>query len=269
MIRQCVSINLPYILPKDMREASRLDFQHFLLRVVLGGNYLAPLQQPETILDVGSGSGRWALEMARDFPQAHVTACDLLKQESQGSSAPLNVHFVQGDLLKGLPFPDQSFDFVHQRLLCLAIPRLSWPGVVRELVRVTKPGGWIELVETQLLMANMGPVLTQLLKWTDQVGKKRGVEAWRVPDLAAEMRLAELSHISTRRFDLPAGNWGGRIGSMMRTDGLAIAEAVKPLVISQLGIDPATYDRMRALLPDDYERARPSIPFFITFGQRV
>src|SRR5258708_4957512 len=153
MIRQCVSINLPYILPKDMREASRLDFQHFLLRVVLGGNYLAPLQQPETILDVGSGSGRWALEMARDFPQAHVTACDLLKQESQGSSAPLNVHFVQGDLLKGLPSPAQSFVFVHQRLLCRAIPRLSWPGVVRELVRVTKPGGWIELVETQLLMA--------------------------------------------------------------------------------------------------------------------
>ncbi|KAJ1568991.1 hypothetical protein HK405_011408, partial [Cladochytrium tenue] len=33
------------------------------------------------------------------------------------------------------------------RLLFLAIPRDKWPSVIKELARVTKPGGYIQVVE--------------------------------------------------------------------------------------------------------------------------
>ena len=45
----------PYILPWNMEEVNRLDFQHHLLRQAMSGNYRAPLKRPKNILDVGYG----------------------------------------------------------------------------------------------------------------------------------------------------------------------------------------------------------------------
>jgi ubiquinone/menaquinone biosynthesis C-methylase UbiE len=42
---------------------NRLDFQHFILRQAFKGNYAAPIRNPARILDVGTGTGRWATEM--------------------------------------------------------------------------------------------------------------------------------------------------------------------------------------------------------------
>ncbi len=54
----------PYMLPRDDQEINRLDFQHYRLRYALRSNYAAPIGRPRSILDVGCGTGRWALEMA-------------------------------------------------------------------------------------------------------------------------------------------------------------------------------------------------------------
>src|SRR5579872_6941853 len=71
-----------YALPKDEREVSRLDLQHFILRNVLQGNYRAPIGQPGAILDVGAGTGRWAQEMAQAFPFTRVVGSDLVEAGS-------------------------------------------------------------------------------------------------------------------------------------------------------------------------------------------
>lgn len=65
--------------------------------------------------------------------------------------------------LKGLPFPDQQFDYVHQRLLVAAIPAANWPEVIHELVRVTRPGGWVELLEVGVTIERASPETTRLL----------------------------------------------------------------------------------------------------------
>jgi hypothetical protein len=64
------AIGVPYMLPADLAEVNRLDFQHFMLRYALRGNYTAPIEQPRQILDVGTGTRRWAVEMAQIFSQA-------------------------------------------------------------------------------------------------------------------------------------------------------------------------------------------------------
>src|SRR6266851_3835419 len=63
---------IPYALPKDLQEISRLDFQHYIYRNVLRGNFLVPLTDPTAILDVAAGTGIWGKEMAQQFPQARV-----------------------------------------------------------------------------------------------------------------------------------------------------------------------------------------------------
>lgn len=139
-------VDAPYLLPKDALEDQRLNFQHHVLYRTMSNHYLAPIAATTaTILDVGTGTGIWPGEMAALFPQAHILGIDVTLH-SLPRPLPANCLFCQANILHGLPFPDQQFDFTHQRLLVAAIPTVRWADVVRELVRVTHFGGWIELV---------------------------------------------------------------------------------------------------------------------------
>jgi methylase of polypeptide subunit release factors len=58
----------------------RLDIMHHIYNMLLGGRlHAAPLDEERTqrILDVGTGTGIWAVEMADQFPQAEVIGTDL------------------------------------------------------------------------------------------------------------------------------------------------------------------------------------------------
>ncbi|GHO62589.1 hypothetical protein KSC_014810 [Ktedonobacter sp. SOSP1-52] len=134
--------DIPYVLPKDLEDGNRLDFQHYLFRQAMHGYYLAPLEPEKisSILDVGCGTGRWPIEMAQLFPHAQVMGLDLEQFQQQGAEKMPNYHFTRGNILQGLPFPNGMFDFVHQRLLVMGIPLAQWTTVIRELLRVTAPG---------------------------------------------------------------------------------------------------------------------------------
>ena len=59
-------------------EQDRLDLQHHVITLLLNGElHLAPLESPKRILDLGTGTGLWAIEMADSFPNATVIGTDL------------------------------------------------------------------------------------------------------------------------------------------------------------------------------------------------
>jgi methylase of polypeptide subunit release factors len=39
--------------------------------------YLAPIENPKMIIDVGTGTGIWAIDMADTFPDSEVMGVDL------------------------------------------------------------------------------------------------------------------------------------------------------------------------------------------------
>lgn len=86
-----------------------------MFRCLFGSNVVAPINpEPTAILDVGTGSGRWVIEVADEFETATVTGMDL------SPAAPLfeftdNSEFIVGDLTEGLPFDDACLDLVHSR----------------------------------------------------------------------------------------------------------------------------------------------------------
>ena len=166
--------NAPYLLPKDALEDERLRFQHYALHHAFGNHYLAPISpDTRTMLDVGSGTGIWAMDMAQQFPHAHILGVDIALT-SLPQTLPGTCLFVQADILQGLPFPSHQFDFTHQRLLVGAIPAPRWPEVVRELVRVTRPHGWVELVEVGTTVQHAGAATERLLAWVQETSREIG-----------------------------------------------------------------------------------------------
>jgi ubiquinone/menaquinone biosynthesis C-methylase UbiE len=91
-------------------------------------------------------SGTWTFEVATEWPDVVCHGVDISKTYPT-TIKPSNTRFTRANVLEGLPFPDNHFDFVFQRFMCIAYTEHQWPQVVRELLRVTKPGGWLEVRE--------------------------------------------------------------------------------------------------------------------------
>lgn len=269
---------IPYPLPKDMGEINRLDFQHYLLRTGIGANFIAPVSQPRAILDVGSGSGRWAMEVAAQFPAAQVTGVDLVAPSvdisqvlGQGLDArPANFTFALGNILEGLPFPDASFDFVHQRLLITAIPKRNWPNVIAELVRVTRPGGWIELAECGVAERG-GPGYMGLWGSWIEFLDTRGVDFSLGHSIGQMLASGGLSDVTQRQLYFPMGAWGGRVGRSSATDCLAVGKALRAGVIAAGVLSEADYDRLYALAEREFASPRGAgvLPFYLACGRRT
>jgi len=264
-----------YMLPKDLEESGRLDLQHYMLRYVLKGNYLAPVEHPGSILDVGCGTGRWGSEMAQKFPQANVIGMDLIAPAissvavMQGQlTPPDNYLFVEGDVTKGIPFPDNSFDFVHMRLVVLALPYQQWGPVVEELARVTRPNGWIELVDTTVTARVPGA--QQWTEWALQLAKFRGIDMSAGNQIGSFLRKAQLRNVSDMEVNIPLGSWGGRIGNLMMADGIAGARAMEtPILMTKLATKPE-FDAAIMAMEHDFRTVNGATqPFFIAYGQKL
>lgn len=262
--------DVPYALPSDLSEMNRLDFQHYLLRQAFRGIYAAPIGTPRDILDVGAGTGRWAKEMAALFPQARITAVDI-KDPAESGEAPAEQRpysFVQGDILKGLPFPDAAFDFTHQRLLFFAIPSDRWQFVVGELARVTRPGGWVEVVEGHYGYEPMGPAAQRIADAMLPAMLRRGIDPRHSANLAQFLQAAGLREVRTRVVNVPVGDWGGHIGHLALTDVMTFSQAARPLLLAQ-GMSEPDFAQLTQTMRDECERLRYTWPFYIAYGQRV
>lgn len=270
-----MAIDAPYLLPKDLEESGRLDFQHVLLRNILKGNYLAPIGQPLSILDVGCGTGRWGSEMARQFPRANVVGLDLAPPAptsaavTQGQDRPPdNYVFVQGDVTKGLPFADDSFDFVHQRLVVMGLPLAQWLPVIQELRRVTRPGGWVELVDTTVTARS--PHSEQWVQWAQKLASFRGIDMTAGSQIGNFLQQAGFRNVQTIPLEIPLGPWGGRIGVLMMADGMAGARALETPVVHQAHLaTKAEFDAAVAAMENDFATMTGCTqPFYIAYGQK-
>ena len=224
-----------YVLPRHPTEVDRLDVQHYALREALDANYLAPVRSPTVVLDAGTGTGQWAYEVCREFPEATVIGLDLVPGKA---GSPPNYRGVRGNLLQGLPLRDDLIDFVHQRFLFSGVPVKSWPDVVTDLVRVARPGGWVELVEGATELQPTSPATERLAELFRTLNTSMGLDSTGVvfKSLDGYLKGAGMSEVERHTVALPVGEWGGRIGSMMASDFRALFTRLAPVFQVKFGV---------------------------------
>ncbi|RUS30288.1 S-adenosyl-L-methionine-dependent methyltransferase, partial [Jimgerdemannia flammicorona] len=153
--RYMTSGNKRYLLPNDDEEIGRLDYQHYVMRALIHGNFQSPIEERLEagirVLDLGTGTGIWSIEMAVEYPTSTFVGTDVATVFPTHDQIPKNCSFVQANTLQ-LPFEDASFDFVYQRFMGLAFSPSEWKIAMKEIVRVLKPGGWIEIAEGNFKM---------------------------------------------------------------------------------------------------------------------
>jgi SAM-dependent methyltransferase len=135
-----------YLLPNDEAEQDRLDLHHHIYRLVLGGRlFRAPIgHNPQRILDFGTGTGAWAIDVADELPSAVVVGTDL--SPIQPEAVPPNCQFYVDDFESEWTFtPDEAFDFIHGRGIGASVSDLSL--LYSRIYQNLKPGGWAEIQE--------------------------------------------------------------------------------------------------------------------------
>lgn len=129
----------------DEEANEHYDICHVLYTKTFNGRlFLAPINpNPSQVLDLGTGTGIWAIDFADQFPSAIVTGTDL--SPTQHYYTPPNVRFEIDDMESVWTFKENQFDMIHIRGLHGTIE--DWPSVYRQCMRALKPGGYLEQSE--------------------------------------------------------------------------------------------------------------------------
>lgn len=120
------------------------------------------------VLDVACGPGEWARDVAFHYPEMKVVGVDINRTmiEYARDMALVrkldNVAYRVMNVLEPLDFPDNSFDFVNARFLVGLMSPSSWPELVKECMRITRPGGIIRLTECDNMGTTNSPAYNQL-----------------------------------------------------------------------------------------------------------
>ncbi|KAL2153140.1 hypothetical protein VTH82DRAFT_4295 [Thermothelomyces myriococcoides] len=152
-----------YFAPVDDDEIDRLQYMHGIFNMMFDNRLIfPPIPRPRRILDCGSGSGAWAMEVAEQYPECE-NAGFLDKEFEDADSAsvigidiypypvpediPPNLEFQVDDLNSPSTFPSNYFDLVHSRMMAGGIHANRWMNYLSDILRVLRPGGWCQMVE--------------------------------------------------------------------------------------------------------------------------
>lgn len=216
--------NSKYFLPNDDEEVDRLQIQHFLFCYIWQGNYSSPISDlldrgGAKVLDVGCGPGTWLLNMSTDYPRASFTGIDI-SPIYPSEIKPCNLTFRTANILEGLPFPDNHFDFVYMRFLLTAFTEDDWQNkVIQELCRVLKPGGYIEIMEGDMVLNPEGDCGKILMNAFRSILLSKSIN----PRICSKIMNILSTHQSLTNFICeerlcPVGTWAGRVGEGISQD---------------------------------------------------
>ncbi|KAI8393943.1 S-adenosyl-L-methionine-dependent methyltransferase [Radiomyces spectabilis] len=195
------------------KERDRQQRQHYLLKHTWKGNYGVPLRSPSLIVNWCCGTGIWAMELAHKFPECHVVGIDYPSATmSKLSSAHNNLefqHMLPHEEHTGLEqFEDNCVDYLMMRDVWLSnSPHHKWRQIMQQVMRILKPGGWLEIYEQDLEIYSAGAHLQTLDRWMDTLLEHLGIEKQLVHLITPLLKETGYQNVQERAMELPLGEW--------------------------------------------------------------
>ncbi|KAI0044029.1 proliferation-associated protein 1 [Auriscalpium vulgare] len=129
----------------------------FMTSLCDGLTMYKPKHAPSNILALGSGFRTWSVEAAQAWPKCNIIGHSVLYDCPDFSSLFKSKHvdgrvtFHTRDIVSGLDYPDDTFDLVRVSYCSLSLAEKEWHIIIKEIHRVLKPGGVLEVTEDDLI----------------------------------------------------------------------------------------------------------------------
>lgn len=246
---------MKYPLPvNDDEKKVWFEDDHYFVRHMWQSNFSSPIESllkrgGSKILDVGCGTGTWLLEVAKDYPNNTFIGVDVEPKFPTRHSD--NIKFYQMDLLEGLPFQDNTFDLVFARLVGDSFTEIEWQEkILRELIRLTKPGCWVEIMQSDSRFSRCG---RNLEKWNNAIIESintdgsicENFETW----LLNENQFSKVQHEVAV---VPFGTWANKIGEFGISYIRHLSFKMKKQLCKKLNMTEEEYDEMMKMVEKEY-----------------
>lgn len=200
---------------------------------------------------MGCGPGSWCIDLSTKYPRIQVIGVDSDNMFPSKRNLPSNCQLLVCNVLDGLKeFPEASFDVIHIRFMVLSFTTVQYPQVVKDCWRLLKPGGYIEILETDLTVHSPGPITMKLNEESKlcvcvakrqepdpyfsfivhEVSISRGLNPRRQADKLSELVPSDAINRQVKYRSIPIGVWGGRIGVLCRDDMINMLTKFQPAV---------------------------------------
>ncbi|XP_006458606.1 hypothetical protein AGABI2DRAFT_176879 [Agaricus bisporus var. bisporus H97] len=224
-----------YALPHDQGEHSRLTKLHKLFLRILDHKILhAPveLQDDDWVLETATGTGIWIQDLAKvTSTKPQYIGIDIESNLfPQASTLPSNIRFETQSVLDLPKEWTNKFTLVHQRLLSSGLRRHEWEPAVKELYRVVKPGGWVQMFELRIWTS--GSALAKhwdlFYKFGNDVGLMFRDISIKLPDFLKQSGFVDI-HEDT--CSTPFGAWANRDGVDGKENLLELLQGFKTPIL--------------------------------------
>ncbi|KAK3945710.1 Phosphoethanolamine N-methyltransferase [Diplogelasinospora grovesii] len=273
-----------YAFPNDETEQNRDDMKHTMSLMLCRGSYFySPVEQilrnGGEVLDLGTGTGIWAIEVGDRYPAAQITGIDL--SPIQPNFVPENVHFFVDDFEEEWVDPENKYDFIHVRFTVYSIRDRKL--FLQRALRHLKPGGYIEIQELHFFphcddqsMTPQTPyAFRDYMNYMEDGIRALGSDLHAILLMSDELKQVGFEDVTTTTHKCPIGLWPR--DKRLRLCGLFLRTAImdglrglsrRPLTNlgwTQLQIEMFLVDVRKAVMDAKFHTY---FPFHVLYGRK-
>lgn len=201
--------------PADENQFESLEAGHLLYLIMdsqeKNNLFRSPISdKAQNVIDLGTGDGAWAIDVADKFPHLTVRGVDLYPPPA--TWVPPNAIFEVDDFLQEWTW-SVKFDLVHLRLMLGSMTPDETQSVYERCYKNMVPGGWIESLESDINVKSDDGSLdpnSQLAAWGGLLtgcAKVSGRSLLSPAERRAMLEKAGFINIQEKEYKLPLGGW--------------------------------------------------------------
>ncbi|KAG0372894.1 hypothetical protein BGX24_012447 [Mortierella sp. AD032] len=236
-------------------------------RITYELDLMAPIAKPfRKAVDINCASGDWAMDIAIKHPRTLVYALDSLLDTSH---LPLRIPDNCKFRMRDARDQEGEFDLVHQRLGAFRTPIQEWTPHFAEMRRLTRPGGWIQMAESDGMVVRAGLETTKVNRWVEQAALSSGLNPPQLMGALMPTVLgAGLINVECYDYSIPLGEWGGMRGQVAMRSYLDMVQSLKEEIIDMNRLEEGFFEETVELMKMECSDERAELIMRVICAQK-